>query len=66
MKRSILQNPMFPPSQIRPENMHLRRALFEPLYVVAVCLMWMAVLPSASLFCAGVDLYDEVTSPHWA
>jgi hypothetical protein len=66
MKRSILQNPMFRTAPGSAGNTRLRQTLFEPFYVVAACLMWVAVLPSASLFCAGVEVYDQVTSPHWA
>jgi len=66
MKRSGLRNPTSPPRHSRLENIPLRQLLVEALYVVAACLLWSAILPSASLFCAGVDVYDQVTSPHWA
>ena len=66
MKRSSLQNPMFLVRQSRLGNSHLRQALLEAVYVIAACLMWGAILPSAGLFRAGVDVYDKVTSPHWA
>gem|GEM_PF-3822079 len=66
MKRSGLRNPTLPVGRNRLGNIPLRRVLFESLYVVAACLLWSAILPSASLFCAGVDVYDQVTSPHWA
>ncbi len=65
MKRLILQNPMFRSRQSGLGNIHLRQVLFEPLYVVAACLAWLAILPITGVFCAGVDVYDKVKSPHW-
>jgi len=63
MNRLIVQNSMFEARKNRHRDMHLRQTLFEPIYVVAACLMWGAILPITGLFCAGVDVYDKVTAP---
>ena len=66
MKRLIFQNPMFTEAQSHFGTAHLKEILLESLFVLAACLLWVAILPIYGVFCVGIGAYDKVASLHWA
>jgi hypothetical protein len=54
--------PLLPKNQDLSELTNLQSVLLEPLFVIGACLFWLAVLPFTGVFCAGVAVYDKITS----
>jgi len=59
---TILLHPLMPEDQNLSGLTNLKSALLEPIFVIGACLFWLAVLPITGVFCAGVTVYDKITS----
>lgn len=59
---TTLLHSLMPEGQNPSGLTNLKSVLLEPVLVIGACLFWLAVLPITGVFCAGVAVYDKITS----
>lgn len=59
---TTLLHSLMPEDQNPSGLTNLKSVLLEPVLVIGACLFWLGVLPITGVFCAGVAVYDKISS----